>query len=125
MDYPAFNDIKDVDIRFNALYTAPEVLDEPLGATKSSDIYSLGIIFYRLIEGATPYSHIEEFLNSGRDSAADYDLLINKLCRNKDDDLLETYEVIVNIIVKMTKRCPEERYQSMSEVIAALPVFED
>jgi tRNA A-37 threonylcarbamoyl transferase component Bud32 len=50
--------------RLDERYVAPEVWLDPANATKSSDIYSLGIIFHELLTGRTPYQKIMDVYKS-------------------------------------------------------------
>jgi eukaryotic-like serine/threonine-protein kinase len=43
-------------------YVAPEVWKEPSSTSKTSDIFSFGIMLHELITGRTPYEQLREFL---------------------------------------------------------------
>ena len=92
-------------------YIAPEqVLGRP--ADTRSDIYALGSTMYRMIAGFTPFQ-----APSVRD-------LVNKKAREEAVPLHTALggipEPLSMICAKMMARLPEERTQTMGEVIAAL-----
>ena len=84
------------------LYMAPEQFTTPEGATKSSDIYSLGVTFYQLITGTNPFSgktHQEVYLNHKTISPSPVDSFSKEISPQ-----------ISRIITKMLDKDPLQRY---------------
>ncbi len=96
-------------------YMAPEqVLGKEL--TPATDIYSLGIIFYEMLTGATAFA--------GDDNMA-------VLYQHVHGDIKPLHEVntdvplpLSNIVMKMMEVKPSDRYQSMAEVADVLNAYE-
>ena len=93
-------------------YMAPEQAEDTHGADHRADVYSLGCTLYRLLTGRKPY----EGETMIRILLAHREAPIPSLCAARPDvpaSLDAVYQ-------KMMAKTPEERYQSMSEVIDAL-----
>lgn len=86
-------------------YVAPEILVMEKESVKS-DIYSLGILMYYMLNGSVPF-----------DSSDDYEIvrmhknvLLPKMKKNIDPRLEE-------VIIKATQKKPSKRYSNMVEII--------
>ncbi|HPM79194.1 MAG TPA: SUMF1/EgtB/PvdO family nonheme iron enzyme [Candidatus Anammoximicrobium sp.] len=97
-------------------YMAPEQAQNTRLADQRADIYSLGITFYYLLTGRPAY---------GGDS------LISKLLAHQTHPIPVLQEVIPetpaaldDIFRKMVAKQPQDRYQTMTEVVAALETFQ-
>ena len=93
-------------------YMAPEQAEDTHGADHRADIYSLGCSLYRLLTGEAPYKG---------------DTLIKILMAHRDDTVPslrdsrpDVSKELDSVFRKMVAKVPEERYQSMTEVIAAI-----
>jgi serine/threonine protein kinase/tetratricopeptide (TPR) repeat protein len=93
-------------------YMAPEQAEDTHSADHRADIYSLGCALYRLLTGDTPYKGdtLITILLAHREGT------IPSLCEARPDvpgELDAVYQ-------KMLSKNPEDRYQSMAEVVTAL-----
>jgi serine/threonine protein kinase len=93
-------------------YMAPEQAEDTHNADHRADIYALGCSLYRLLTGEALYQGdaLIKILMAHRDAA------IPSL-RDQRPDVSEELD---SVFKKMVAKAPEDRYQSMSEVIAAL-----
>ncbi len=93
-------------------YMAPEQAEDTHGADHRADIYSLGCTLYRLLTGERPYSGDSMIQVLMAHRAAEI-----PSARGVRSDIPESVD---NVCRKMMAKAPEDRYQSMTEVLAAL-----
>jgi len=93
-------------------YLAPEQAIDAHRADHRADIYALGCTMYRLITGHVPYP---------------FGSLVQKVVAHRDHPVPSMRDVradvpqsIDRVFQKMAAKRPQDRYQSMNEVIAAL-----
>ncbi|MBI5360015.1 MAG: protein kinase [Planctomycetes bacterium] len=102
---------KDQGIFGTPHYIAPE---QALGkdVDHKADIYSLGATFYRILTGSTPYSgaNVKEIITRK----------IKEDAKPLKSVMPEMPDKLCNIVDKMMKRLPEERYQSSTAIIKDL-----
>lgn len=93
-------------------YMAPEQAEDMHGADHRADIYSLGCTLYRLLTGHKPYrgDTLIQILLAHREAP------IPPILEKRPDVPAE----LDAVFQKMMAKTPEERYQSMTEVTAAL-----
>ena len=93
-------------------YLAPEMASGEVEADPRADIYSLGCTMFFLLTGQVPYPEttlIERILAHQE-----------KPPRDPRELRPDTPKELAYIILKMEEKKPEDRYQSMDEVLAAL-----
>jgi serine/threonine protein kinase len=93
-------------------YMAPEQAENSRSADHRADIYSLGCTLYRLLIGKPPYpgNNIVDWILGHREKP------IPSLRAERD----EVPDQVDEIFRKMAAKRPEDRFQSMFEVIASL-----
>jgi len=93
------------------IYLAPEVLDgEP--RSKASDIYSLGVLLFYLATGTYPVDgHTPDEIEGKHEARA------RRLLRDLRPDLPESF---IHVVERATAERPEDRYQTVGELEAAL-----
>lgn len=95
-----------------AEYLAPEQLADPLAATPSSDIYSLGVVLYELLTGLPPFepgAELDDILRQIGDSAPDPRLLVEDLP-----------PVVAQVVLRTLSRSPRDRFHNAMQVANAL-----
>lgn len=96
-----------------AHYMSPEQINQDPGINHRTDIFSLGAVIYEALCGKTPakgeqlYQVIESVLNDEPDKPSE-------LTKQRVPPLLE------KVALRCLSKTPEERYQSMGEVIRLL-----
>jgi len=83
-------------------YVAPEVLNKK-GCSQASDIYSFGILIYKIFTGLPPYAVYNKKINGYEEIPHDFDLA-TKICKglrpNLDDGM-----PIPQLLENLIKRC--------------------
>ncbi len=107
-------------------YMAPEQAENTHNADQRSDIYSLGMTFYYLLTGKTAYSgstvmerllaHREQPIPSLEDSLK----TLNDVSGAKAETSVTHWRGLDDIFRKMVAKKPNDRYQTMSHLIAEL-----
>jgi formylglycine-generating enzyme required for sulfatase activity len=93
-------------------YMAPEQADDTKHADARADIYALGCTLYRLLTSHVPYKGetLIQILMAHRESP------IPSICKDRPD----VPPQLDAVFKKMVAKKPEERYQTMTEVMTAL-----
>lgn len=97
------------------VYQAPELLlDGSTEATKSTDVYSLGVILYELLSGRPPFvgSYASVLVQAARDNPAPL--------RESSVDVTPALE---EICLRAMAKSPSRRYRDMAELAADLQMF--
>lgn len=110
--------------RFHPSFVAPEVWRDPRVGDPRSDIYSLGILFYRLLTGKVPYDDIEAHLQDSGPTPLELDLLREKIQVQWEERSPRTADDLVSVIERMTQRAPTQRYADMDGVMDDLAILE-
>jgi serine/threonine protein kinase len=98
-------------------YMSPEQAEDAHQVDHRTDIYSLGCTFFRLLTGRPPYR--------GK-------TIVNKIVAHKEQPIPSLVEArsgvpsdLDAVFRRMVAKLPEERYQSMNEIIVDLEMFLD
>jgi serine/threonine protein kinase len=93
-------------------YMSPEQASDSRRADQRSDIYSLGYTIYRLLTGQVPYAAKNAVMKAIAHAQSPIPPL-RAICANTPESLEAVYQ-------RMVAKSPADRFQSMTEVIAAL-----
>ncbi len=96
-------------------YMSPEQADDATSVDHRADIYSLGCTFYALLTGTPPFQGASavEVVSKHR----------TERLQRPDSIVASVPKTLGDIVDRMTAKSPTDRFQDMSEVIAALETF--
>jgi len=98
-----------------AAYMAPEQARDAANVDARADIYSLGCTLYVLVTGRPPFegqTALEVLTKHANEPIVPPDVIVSRVPKQ-----------ISQIVLKMTAKRPEDRYQNMGEVIQDLEKF--
>ena len=98
-------DVGAVDVAGTLAYMAPEVM-QGMPAETSADLYAVGVMAYELVAGQHPF-----------DTGDFRGLITSMLMNDADMDMLDIDDEFIAIIGRLLQRDPEDRYQSVFEVL--------
>lgn len=100
-------------------FRSPEQLSSPSKGDMSSDIYSLGLLWYYMLTGRPPFKAktFTELLQKHQT------VLIPALVIKSNMLSDESLKMIENIVNKMVAKSPAERYQSPGELLGAVDLI--
>jgi hypothetical protein len=87
-------------------YMAPEVI-QAMPASRVSDLYAVGIMWYELLTGQHPFTHVSL-------------MALMEAILGEDPDFTGIEARFVPILTRLLAKEPEDRFQSANEVIEAL-----
>jgi serine/threonine-protein kinase len=119
---PQLSDPKGLKARLDPRYVAPEVWEDPAQASRRSDIYSLGIVFYQLITSDCPYQHVDELAGKA-ETPLDRERLLAELSTPGSEDFMDSPGDAADVIARMCAKDPAARYASMDEVLVDLSIL--
>jgi serine/threonine protein kinase len=108
---------------FDARYVDPAVWENTREVLPTSDVYSLGLVFYQLITGEPP-SHDAESVLAGKGPAVDADLLTAKLSRKGTPDFMNDPAGAAEVIGRMCAPQRSKRYATLAEALDDLAICE-
>lgn len=124
-DSPQVHEPKGLLQRLDRRFAAPEVLADPATASRRSDIYSLGLVFYQLITSEPAYSDPDEMIAAKAKTAANRDKLLAELSKPGGEDYMASPGDAADVICRMCRLDPAARYGSVEEVIEDLTILRE
>lgn len=106
--------------RLDRRYAAPEVLADPGSATRRSDLYSLGLVFYELLTGQRAYEDPDAVRD---ETPLDVDLLRKELATPGSEDFMSAPEDAIDVIRRMCARDPADRQERLEEILEDLEIL--
>ena len=98
-------------------YMAPEQAEDATSVDHRADIYSLGCTFYALLVGKPPYAN--------RSAVEILSKIKTEPIARVDSVVKDVPTQLASIVAKMTAKQPDDRYQSLQDVIQELESFLD
>ena len=97
-------------------YMAPEQIKGAKDVGPTADIYALGVTFYEMLSGRTPFMMDPE-------AHSEFEMMEAQV-HKKPPDPREFYpgipQYVVDVLMKALEKRPEDRYQTIAELLAAL-----
>jgi serine/threonine protein kinase len=122
-DAPNLSIASSVRSHFDRRYVAPAVWENPRDVVPSSDVYSLGLVYYQLITGQPPRHDVEAVL-AGKGPAIDTGLLAAELSRNGSPNFMSDPAGATEIIERMCAPQRSDRYATLAEAMEDLAICE-
>lgn len=120
---PNLSIAKSVRDHLDPRYVAPAIWEDPRDVAPSSDVYSLGLVFYQLITGRPPLHDVEAVL-AGKGPAIDVELLGAELSRTNSNNFMGDPAGAAEVIGRMCAPRLSDRYQTLAEALDDLAICE-